>query len=213
MNKILPIILVVVLFSSNVFAEKYQSSSGFTMSIEGYMFFTETPSDLSLELGEIEADKEHNNNREIYLKEYDSFRKTNKEIKYDVLINPKSSVKNPDKIGILKFNKVDYDLRGKEKKDINLKEICETRVNLNNERYGINQRFYGCVWLKFPSDVDYSFYIELDSLKNPGKERTHQIQFVRGNEQYMISGYFLAKDFEKNRIKMFELAKSIIWNE
>ena len=53
MNKILPIILVVVLFSSNVFAEKYQSSSGFIMSIEGYMFLTEIPSDLSQELGEM----------------------------------------------------------------------------------------------------------------------------------------------------------------
>ena len=88
-------------------------------------------------------------------------------------------------IMITAVDKVDKILRDKTIDEIDIKNVCEITTRQTNKRYGIQQTIYACMWIPFPEVAKFSFLREVSGI-NFG--RTIQIQFVKNNRQYVITG-------------------------
>lgn len=198
--KFLLILFQIFFISFSVHAKTFKSIQGFSFTIEGYELISPMSSDTAAEF----IKKNPSFNSDKFIEFYENFKKSGSQINLEFLLKSGNDL-SVNNIMITAVDKVDKILRDKTIDEIDIKNVCEITTRQTNKRYGIQQTIYACMWIPFPEVAKFSFLREVSGI-NFG--RTIQIQFVKNNRQYVITG--TSADTKQSIIRMRKDLTSLV---
>lgn len=193
------ILIFLICFSAN--AKPFKSVQGFTFSLDGYELVSPFSSDSAAEF----IKKHPSFKSDKFIQFYENYRKSAESVKFELLLQSGDDL-GIHNIMITAVDKVDRILRNKEKSEIKIKDHCDATTKQTNETYGINQTIYTCMWIPFPKDAKFSFLREVSGIRFG---RTIQIQFIKNNRQYIITGITSEEKLKEMRKDITLLVESI----